>query len=198
MGRHRSRYWLMALYFVTGNANKFAEIAAIIPDLERLTLDLDEIQSLDAKIVIEHKLSQAANVHSEAIIVEDTAVGFNCISGLPGTMIKWFLDTLGTQGLSDLVMRYQDHSAFVRTTIGYRNAAGNTHYFVGECTGTIVPPSGTSGFGFDPIFITQGQSRTNAELTREQKNTFSARGTAARALAVHLDSEDGSGRQTQA
>src|SRR5476651_1410565 len=98
----------MQLYFATGNNNKFAEVAAIIPTLERLDLDLDEIQSLDARAVIEHKLAQAAAIHSGAFIVEDTAVGFSCLGGLPGTLIKWFLGTLGAEGIADLVHRYKD------------------------------------------------------------------------------------------
>jgi inosine triphosphate pyrophosphatase len=176
----------MALYFVTGNQNKFAELKALIPDLERLHLDLDEIQSLDPKAVIEHKLAQAAKQHDGAFIVEDTAVGLACLKGLPGTLAKWFGDTLGPDGSADLVLRYDDHTATVLTTIGYRDEKGSIHYFTGEYSGQIVRPRGTNGFGFDPIFVADGQTRTNAELSAEEKNAISARGLAARKLADHL------------
>ena len=179
----------MQLYFITGNNNKFTEVSAIIPRLERLNLAPDEIQSLDPKVVIEHKLAQAANIHSGAFIVEDTSVGFNCLGGLPGTLIKWFLDTIGPQGIADLVLRYNDHSATVLTTIGYRNMRGEIHYFLGHSTGQIVAPQGTSGFGFDPVFVADGQSRTSAELSAHEKNAISARGIAARKLSAFLESE---------
>ncbi len=174
------------LYFITGNAGKFREIGAILPDIEQLKLELDEIQSLDPKAVIEHKLAQAAAIHDGAFIVEDTSVGLACIDGLPGTLIKWFLDTLGAARLADLVLRYDNHAATVRTTIGYRDEQGSVHYFVGECTGQIVRPRGDGGFGFDPAFIADGQTKTNAELTPAEKNAISARGIAAHKLAEHL------------
>jgi len=176
----------MALYFITGNSGKFAELSAVIPDLERLDLDLEEIQNLDPKVVIEHKLAQAAAVHDGAFIVEDTTAGFTCINGLPGTMIKWFLDTIGAEGLADMVLRYPDHTAVMRTAIGLRDAAGETHYFTGELKGKIVSPRGSNGFGLDPIFIADGQTKTNAELSQNEKNAISARGQAARLLADHL------------
>jgi non-canonical purine NTP pyrophosphatase (RdgB/HAM1 family) len=179
----------MSLYFITGNAGKFSELVTIIPDLEQLKLELDEIQSLKPQAVIEHKLSQAAKVHNGAFIVEDTSVGLACLGGLPGTLIKWFLDTLSAEGLADLVLRYPDHTATVKTTIGYRDKKGSIHYFVGECSGQVVRPRGDGGFGFDPAFIAQGQTRTNAELTPDEKNAISARGIAARKLAAHVASE---------
>jgi inosine/xanthosine triphosphate pyrophosphatase family protein len=65
------------LYFITGNAGKFTEIAAIVPGLHQLKLDLDEIQSLDPKVVIEHKLKQAAAQHDGEFIVEDTSLSLD-------------------------------------------------------------------------------------------------------------------------
>jgi len=176
----------MPLYFITGNAGKFREISAIIPGIEQLKLDLDEIQSLDPQIVIEHKLAQAAAERDGEFIVEDTSLIFNCIKPLPGTMIKFFEESLGAEGMSGLVLRYADHTATARITIGYRDTAGATHFFMAEYSGQVVRPRGDNGFGWDPMFIADGQNRTNAELTTDQKNVFSARGVAARMLAEHL------------
>lgn len=174
------------LYFITANAGKFREIQAILPDVVQLKLDLDEIQSLDPQVVVEHKLAQAGAAHDGEFIVEDTSVGLSALGGLPGTLIKWFLDTLGAAGLADLALRYPDHASTVLTTIGYRDGSGTIHYFTGQYSGQIVRPRGAGGFGFDPAFIADGQTKTNAELTQEQKNHFSARGIAARKLAAHL------------
>ena len=58
----------------------------------------------------------------------------------------------------------------------------------GEMPGRIIrEPRGNNGFGYDPIFIAEGQERTSAELTREEKNAISHRGAALRKLAAHLD-----------
>lgn len=175
------------LYFITGNAGKFREIQAVIPNILQLELDVDEIQSLDPQAVIEHKLAQAAALHDGQFIVEDTSVVLDCIAPLPGTLIKWFEKSLGAAGVADLVLRYDAHGAHVTTTIGYRDSAGRTSFFKAGYRGTIVPPKGINGFGFDPVFIAEGQSKTNAELTPDEKNAFSARGKAARQLVDHLN-----------
>jgi XTP/dITP diphosphohydrolase len=47
----------------------------------------------------------------------------------------------------------------------------------------IRTPRGEGGFGYDPIFLADGQDRTNAELTAEEKDAISHRGKAFRALA---------------
>src|SRR4051794_13711802 len=106
---------LHPLYFITGNANKFREISAQIPELKQLALDLDEIQSLDPQAVIAHKLDQAA-AHPDApaggqFIVEDTSLSLDALGGLPGTYIKWFQQAIGLAGISELAAKYPDQSA---------------------------------------------------------------------------------------
>jgi len=48
--------------------------------------------------------------------------------------------------------------------------------------------SGAGGFGYDPIFIADGQAVTNAELAPDVKNAISHRGKAFRELAPHIAS----------
>lgn len=48
---------------------------------------------------------------------------------------------------------------------------GEAEYFRGEAEGTLVwPPRGDSGFGYDPVFLPEGQSRTFGEMTAEEKH----------------------------
>lgn len=47
------------IYFITGNKGKLAEIQSMIPGVEQLDIELDEIQELDAEKVIAHKLGEA-------------------------------------------------------------------------------------------------------------------------------------------
>lgn len=57
----------------------------------------------------------------------------------------------------------------------------------GRTDGTIAyEPRGTGGFGYDPIFIPQGYSRTMAEISEDEKNSISHRGRAFRAFAEKL------------
>jgi inosine triphosphate pyrophosphatase len=175
------------LYFITGNAGKFREISAVIPEIEQLKLDLEEIQSLDPKVVIEHKLAQAAAVHDGAFIIEDTNLELACLNGLPGTFIRWFEKTMGVDGIAELAMKHENRAAVARVTIGYRDPNENTHYFVGELEGDIVPPRGSEQWGWNPIFQPRGYDRTFAEMTVAEKNKISMRGIATRKLKAHLE-----------
>ena len=72
--------------------------------------------------------------------------------------------------------------------IAYRGEEVRT--FVGEVKGVIADaPSGTNGFGYDPVFIPDGFNKTFAELTDEEKNAISHRGNAMRAVADFLRDE---------
>jgi len=174
------------LYFVTGSAGKFHEFQAQIPKLKQLKLDLDEIQSLDPRIVIEHKLEQAATLHDGALIVEDTSLSMDALRGLPGTFIKWFIETLDVGGIAELVAPYDDHRATARTVIGYRNEKGERHFFEGVAHGTIAESPRGSGFGWDAIFIPEGYDKTFGELGPEIKQKISMRRHAIDALMKFL------------
>jgi XTP/dITP diphosphohydrolase len=61
---------------------------------------------------------------------------------------------------------------------------GKEHLVDGRQVGVLTrSPRGSGGFGYDPIFVGEGQTRTNAELTAEEKDAISHRGQAFRALA---------------
>ena len=60
----------------------------------------------------------------------------------------------------------------------------------GLMRGTLTrEPRGTGGFGYDPIFVMDGQDKTNAEMTPEEKDAVSHRGKAFRALAAIVGRE---------
>src|SRR5687768_7878496 len=162
----------MRLRFITGNKNKLAEAKAVVPDLEQLDIDLPEIQHLDPREVIKAKLMEAGQRHDGAFVVEDTSLSLDCLNGLPGPLIKWFLTAMGNGGLHDLAGRYGVYGAVARTMIGYLDPDGDLHYFEGSLAGRIVAPTGASGFGWDPIFVPEGSTKTFQEMTREEKNAM--------------------------
>ena len=90
------------IYFVTGNKNKFEEAKGVLPELEQLDLDLPEIQEIDATMIVKAKLEEAFKHHDGPFIVEDTSLYIDGLKGLPGPLIKWFLKTVGIQGLHHL------------------------------------------------------------------------------------------------
>lgn len=165
----------MTLYFITGNKGKLAEVQSVLSGVEALDIDLPEIQSLDAHEIIKAKLLEAQKHQTGEFIVEDNSLYLEGIKGLPGPLIKWFLKTVGNDGLYKMAEAFGNFNAEAKVIIGYSNPEGETSFFEGSTKGTIVPARGDNGFGWDPIFQPEGYSKTFGELTPEEKNSFSMR-----------------------
>lgn len=179
----------MALYFITGNKNKYTEASAILPGVEQLDIDLPEIQDIDAKEIIKAKLLEAFKHKQAEFIVEDTSLYLDCLNGLPGPLIKWFLQTLGNEGLYNLTKAMGNSGATAKTIIGYAKNTEELYYFEGEIKGKITSPTGQTNFGWDPIFIPNGQIKSFAELAPEEKNRLSMRKLALDKLKNFLSEE---------
>jgi non-canonical purine NTP pyrophosphatase (RdgB/HAM1 family) len=174
------------LQFITGNEKKLAEISALLPDVKGLNIDLPEIQEIDAHKIIQAKI-QAAFEHQEGeFIVEDTSLYLDCMNGLPGPLIKWFLQTIGNQGLYKIVQAYGHDKATAKTIIGYAKSPGDVHFFEGEVRGTVVEPGAKETFGWDQIFVPDGYKKRYSEMTMEEKNSCSMRKLAAVQLKQFL------------
>lgn len=172
--------------FITGNMKKLAELTAILPstlDINHQQLDLDEIQSLDLKEIISHKLRQAYSEVQGPVMVEDVSAELASLNGLPGPFIKFFHQQLGEEALYKIGA---DHDKVtVKCTMGYYDG---THELIveGVTHGTIVAPRGEAQFGFDPIIQPEGYDQTLAELGQDVKNQISHRRKAADAMVVAL------------
>lgn len=165
----------MSLYFITGNKNKFEEARAIVGEIHQLDIDLPEIQDVDAKNIVRAKLLEAFNHKEEEFIIEDTSLYLDCLNGLPGPLIKWFLKTIGNDGLFNIAEKLGNDKAEAKTIIGYAKNREEIYFFEGAVSGRIVAPSGESNFGWDPIFKPDGFDKTFAQMTKEEKNKISMR-----------------------
>lgn len=154
--------------FLTGNKNKFKEANAVIEDLEQLDIDLPEIQELDAKEVIKYKLQEAQKHQLDDVVVEDNSLSLECLNGLPGPLIKWFLKTIGVEGLANLARKLENNNAEAKVLIGY-SKDGEIYFFESSVKGKIVEPRGEHGFGWDPIFQPDGFDKTYGEVSSEDK-----------------------------
>ncbi len=159
---------------ITSNQNKLREFEKILGfKIRNISLDLDEIQAVNVEDVIEHKTKQAFERVGEPVLCEDTGLYFDAWGGLPGALIKWFDKTIGYNNLCGLLQ--ENRKARAETVISYFNG---TDYlsFKGETLGSIsLSPMGTTNFGWDPIFIPDGFSKTFAQMTAEEKNKISMR-----------------------
>lgn len=165
----------MSLYLITGNKNKFEEVKSMLPSVEQLDIDLPEIQDIDARNIIKAKLLEALKHKKGEFIVEDTSLYLDCLNGLPGPLIKWFLKGIGNEGLANIVKKLGNSKAEAKTIIGYAKNSNEIFFFEGVISGAIVSLRGQAGFGWDPIFQPDNFDKTFAEMTLEEKNSVSMR-----------------------
>lgn len=176
----------MEITFVTGSQNKYDEAKQIIPDLEHREIDLVEVQGIDPKPIIAHKLEEAKKVLQGNIVVEDISLYFDSLVGLPGPLIKWFMKTIGNDGLVKIVESFGNQKATAKCIVGLSKEDGSVEFFEGTIDGEIVKPRGDNGFGWDPIFLPTGWDKTFAEMTQEEKNEISMRKIAFQKLSDYL------------
>lgn len=179
---------MQTISFITGSIEKYQEAKIVIPKLERINLDLPEIQEIDQKKILTAKLRAAADSGNVNIIVEDTGLYFQSLEySLPGPLVKWFVKSIGNEGLTKLAQDGDGTSdAYALTTIAYLpSSSAEPLFFEGKLEGNIVFAKGT-GFGWDAIFQPKGSTLTMGEMTASEKNEISHRGLAFRELAKFL------------
>ena len=118
------------IHFITGNKNKFEEAKKIISELELLSLELDEIQELDPKKVIEHKMKEAFKIHQGPFLIEDSGIKLFFLNGFPGPLAKWFLKSLGIKKIYELMSKSgESDEAEGYAILGYARSPEDIHYF---------------------------------------------------------------------
>jgi non-canonical purine NTP pyrophosphatase (RdgB/HAM1 family) len=176
----------MMLYtLVTSSSNKAAEIAAITGEpFPTAALDLPEIQSLDLREVLRHKAREAFGRLGRPVVVEDVSLELAGLGGFPGPLIKWLLQAAGPEGLVAVCDGARDRRA--RAVCGVLAWDGESELWAeGSVEGSIASaPQGSSGFGWDPVFVPEGHDRTFALMSAEKKNAVSHRGAAWRIFAA--------------
>jgi len=178
---------MQIITLITGNKHKLAEWQRIVPaakyTLEHHGVDLDELQSLDSHEIIRHKVRQAYDLLKKPVLVEDVSGGLDKLNGLPGPFVKFFNERLGKDALFQLGGEGAGMTA--TCTIGYFD--GEREIIVdGTVHGNVVPARGDA-FGFDVIFMPDGQSKTYSEMTDTEKDAISHRRLAIDKLLAALE-----------
>jgi XTP/dITP diphosphohydrolase len=183
--------------FATHNSHKAQELKAMLPQLQIKTLiDLnhqDEIAET-ASDLKGNALIKAQKIHDlfgEAVIADDTGLEVNALNGAPGVRSARYAgepknDIKNLEKLLEALKGEENRKAQFRTVICLLNRE-KMLYFEGVVKGTISEkPAGTGGFGYDPVFIPDGYSKSFAELSPEVKNRISHRGIAVQKLVQYL------------
>lgn len=179
---------MQQLTFISGNPKKVAQLQLYLkfPFLHR-AIDLPEIQDLNVETVAVAKAQAAYAIHQAPVLIEDIGLAFNAWRGLPGPFVKWYLETVGNEGMCRMLNNYQDRTAV--GTVCYVLCDEHGHRsFTATREGTIaMNPRGPAEFGWNPIFIPAGETRTYAEMSSEEQQATSLRRTAIAKLQTYLD-----------
>jgi inosine triphosphate pyrophosphatase len=153
--------------FITGNQKKADYLAKYLGfPVEHKKIDLDEIQSLGLKEIVEHKVKQAFEQIKQPVIVEDVSLEFSALGRLPGPFIRYFLEEMSPETICSLV-NGKSRKAIARCVFGYYDGQ-KMELFEGQLGGEIATaPSGNGGYGCDRIFIPEGYDVTRASLNEE-------------------------------
>ena len=183
------------LLIATNNKGKAEEIQAVLRNLEvelvlpsyiGLGLDVEE----DGQTYAENAAKKAlAFTQASGLIAlaDDTGLEVDALGGKPGLHSNRFGpepytdENRRTYLLQELSSKPRPWVARFRATVAIASPKSSVRLFEGVCPGEIIPEErGTSGFGYDPIFLLANLNKTMAELEMDEKNRLSHRGQALR------------------
>ncbi len=198
----------------THNAKKLTELRRLVAEqgVDVEVLGLDDVTGYPEPAETERSFEGNALLKARACVAatglpalaDDSGIAVDLLNGMPGVRSARWAGKGATdqQNLDLLIAQLADTDPADRTArfvcaMAYLDAAGTEHVLRETMEGTLVSePRGGNGFGYDPIFVAEGNTRTNAELSAAEKDAISHRGKAVRAMLAWLAEQrfDGGGR----
>ena len=161
------------LFFASSNENKFQEAERILSDLgvqiNFYKTILEEIQSNDLNDIAEKKAINAYDLIQKPVIIEDDGLFINSLNGFPGPYSSYAYDTIGNKGIMSLLENSQTRDANFVSIIAYCDNDYGVKLFESSIPGKISSVIEKGGWGYDPIFIPDGESKTYANVSDKDK-----------------------------
>ncbi len=182
------------LRVVTSNEGKAREFARALEGLpwriERVDQEYEEVQADTLEEVAERSARSilASGSVEPPFVLEDAGLFVECLGGFPGVYSAYVFRTIGCEGVLRLLGEGDDRGARFESRIALCKEEREVEVVGGTCVGSLsAEPTGSGGFGFDPIFIPRGHDRTFAEMDLVEKGSLSHRGRAVAALRARLE-----------
>ena len=184
----------MQLLVASRNKHKLRELAGLLQDLPLETVPASSIRGLpeiaeDGATIRDNAIKKAvetARVAKKLTLADDTGLEVDALKGEPGVRSARFAGEKATyhENNKKLLERlqgvpYDKRTARFRCVVAIADENGLRECVEGICNGTILEAErGGGGFGYDPLFIADGQTKTFGELSPEVKNRISHRAKA--------------------
>jgi XTP/dITP diphosphohydrolase len=175
------------LILATSNPNKAKEIQSVLQQgfhvitMKEAGFDTDIPEPFSTLEENSHHKAQTIYLLTgQDCFAEDTGLEVKALNGAPGVISARYAgeprdDKKNIEKLLNDLHGAENRAAQFRTVMTLF-WDGQSHQFEGICKGHIIDaPKGSSGFGYDPLFIPEGSTHTFAEMTLQEKNTFSHR-----------------------
>ena len=189
----------MKLLFASNNKNKVNEIRALLPDGFEL-LGLNDIHFSDEIVESANTYEGNALIKAKTIFektgipcfADDSGLSVDSLGGAPGVYSARYAgpeknDEANCQKLIDVLEHHNNRSAQFITVIAFVNEMGH-YFFTGKIEGEIIHEKrGQNGFGYDPLFVPKGWTKTFAEVSKEDKNEISHRALAFKSFMKFLN-----------
>jgi XTP/dITP diphosphohydrolase len=187
----------MRLVLVSENANKARELGDALPGWDVVAWDAPPLPPETGATWEENARAKAefGRAHGPAdawVVGEDSGLEVDALAGAPGIYSARYAgegatDEANTTKLLAALEGVEDRSGRYRATIVALAPGRREIVVTGTLEGAIADaPRGTGGFGYDPVFVPAGETRTVAELGDAWKAEHSHRARAAQALAARL------------
>lgn len=191
----------LKLVFATNNANKLKEVQAMLTNFEIISLaaihcfdDIPETaNTLEGNAIL--KANYITEKFGYDCFADDTGIEVNALNNEPGVFSARYAgkENNAEANMQKLLNELGDNTnrkAQFRTAIAL-NIKGKQFIFEGICEGHILrKKQGTSGFGYDPIFMPNGYTKSFAEMDLKEKGNISHRGKAVEKLVTFLNRKD--------
>ena len=193
------------LVIATHNEGKLREIRELLAPygiecVGAAELDLPEPEETGVTFVdnAELKARASADLSGLPALADDSGLSVDALHGRPGIhSARWSEDGAGTRDFGRAMQRVwteveaagpdAGHDAHFVCALSLAWPDGAIESFEGKVHGTLVwPPRGDKGFGYDPMFVAAGDSRTFAEISPEEKRAISHRAKAFEKLVAAL------------
>lgn len=156
-------------------------------ELEHLKTTYPEIQADTLEETIVPGLNWLMKKFNKPMMIDDSGLFIDALKGFPGVYSSYVFRTLGCDGVLRLMQGTRDRSARFECCIGFMSPGDEPHISKGVARGSISgEKAGAGGFGYDPIFVHEGYSKTYAQIEVSEKNKISHRGKAIEAFLMEL------------
>ena len=188
------------IVFATNNPNKLAEVRALMPQWEILSLsDINCHEDIpETEMTLEGNARLKADFVTDKYgydcFADDTGLEVSVLNGAPGVYSARYAGESANaeNNMNKLLSELQDkenRSAQFRTVVAL-NLKGKTYLFEGVCKGEILKEKqGKSGFGYDPVFVPEGLHISFAQMSKTAKGNISHRGKAIQKLITFLNNK---------